>query len=83
MTFSPKPDKVDLVSLKEDLDSFYRRLRLRHYFYKDIDSDIESDTDETSSFRFKKKSNWQPKTRDPALESFIKAVDKRCQFVPL
>ncbi|KAI8514535.1 hypothetical protein Bbelb_071260 [Branchiostoma belcheri] len=54
--------------LIQDLHTFFRRLRLREFF---------ADHKRTELTRFKEKSTWNPPTdRDPALETFIMAVEK-------
>ena len=67
LSFCPKPSKIDRFQLKEDIQQFFRRLRLKELFHES-----EGDNDEIP--RFRKKSNWTPPcNRDPALETYIKA----------
>jgi hypothetical protein len=74
--FCPKPDKVNKTDLLEDMDSFYRRLRLCNHFYDDSYADDSvNESEAVPAHTFKKKSTWQPKTRDPTVECFIKAVN--------
>ena len=73
LTFCPTPSRVDNFQVKQDFDEFYRRLRLKEYFY---DSDA-IDMNSTSVNPFRKKSGWEPPhNRDVALETYIKAVGK-------
>ncbi|XP_072050367.1 uncharacterized protein [Amphiura filiformis] len=69
------------MQLLEDMDSFYRRLRLRNHFFDDSYASDTSDneSDPLPSHKFKKKSSWQPKSRDPTLECFIKAVNNEIE----
>ncbi len=74
--FCPKPNYVNNMELHEDMESFYRRLRLRNHFYKEVpvDESNVSVSGNTDPPLFKKPSSWQPKKRDPVLESFVNAV---------
>ncbi|KAJ8030592.1 Neutral cholesterol ester hydrolase 1 [Holothuria leucospilota] len=82
LKFCPVPLKLEKLSLQQDLDAFFRRLRLCEYFSGD-GADISYDPD-TFDQKFKDKSTWTPPTgRDPHLESFIHAVQKEIdEFVP-
>jgi hypothetical protein len=71
LNFCPKPTAVNTIAVKQDLQAFSRRLRLKDYFF-----DAESTDHEENIPRFRKKSKWQPpKSKDPALEAFIQALD--------
>jgi len=56
-----------------DINEFFRRIRLREYFYND-DDDVEEDFSEAPAFR--KKSTWQPnKYRELAIEAYAKSFE--------
>ena len=60
----------DTFQLEQDVKAFARQLRLREYFW-DEDASKEGHTINP----FQKKLSWvPPPNRDPALETFIKAV---------
>ncbi|XP_078583735.1 uncharacterized protein LOC144866254 [Branchiostoma floridae x Branchiostoma japonicum] len=68
LNFSPSPTDLNRQQLIEDLHAFFRRLRLRELF---------ADQDKMETQKFKVKSKWTPPThRDPALDTFIMAVEK-------
>ena len=65
---------MNKFQLKKDIEAFGRRLRLREFFYNSDSSDDEDYDPEQQSF--KEKSTWNPpKNRDPALETYLKAVE--------
>ena len=71
LSFCPKPFNIDQFQLKEDVKHFFRRLRLREFFY---------DPDDTTINPFKRKSKWTPPIkREPALETYIKSVEREIQ----
>ena len=66
---------MNRFQLKKDLEAFGCRLRLREFFYN-ADSSDDEDYDPEQQ-RFKENSTWNPpKNRDPALETYLKAVEK-------
>ena len=68
LSFCPTPRHFDRNQLVDDIESFFRRLRLKEFFI-----DLEEDQDEVSPFR--PPSTWMPpKERDAALEIYIKKV---------
>ena len=75
LNFAPQPPRVNRFQLKKDLEAFGCRLRLREFFYNSDSSDDEDYDPEQQ--RFKENSTWNPpKNRDPALETYLKAVEK-------
>ena len=59
-----------MFQLEVDLQQFFRRLRLKEFLAEKAGNDTEYNP-------FKNKSNWTPPpNRDPALEAYIKAVEK-------
>jgi hypothetical protein len=86
LNFCPRPKSFNALLLKEDLDQFSRRLRLRDFFNKlqaeDEDDDSLSSSVTTNNppdpdtYRFRNKSKWNPPIgRTPALEVFITACE--------
>ena len=72
LSFCPTPPKIDTFRVKEDLNTFFRRLRLKEFFHD------EDNTEEREPINpFKKKSNWNPpKNRESALETYIQAKQR-------
>ena len=70
LKFAPKPPRINIFQLKQDLEDFDRRLRLRKFFYD------PQDEEETPQRRqFKEKSTWTPhRNREAPLETYIRAV---------
>ena len=56
LKFSPTPTDIDKAKLKEDLEAFKRRMRLRWYF-RDNEDSFSEDNNEN---KFRIKSSWQP-----------------------
>lgn len=74
LKFAPIPPRVNRFELKKDLEAFARRLRLKEFFYN---SDEEEDEFNPNQHRFKEKSTWNPpRNRDPALETYLSAVER-------
>ena len=55
LSFCPKPSNIDQFQLKDDVKQFFRRLRLREFFY-----DPEDTTTTYETNPFKRKSKWTP-----------------------
>ena len=78
LSFCPTPPKVNTFQLQFDLTLFYRRLRLREYFFNE-----DSTTDEPTQynpFQLRNKQWNPPKNREHALEAYIQAVDERSKI---
>ena len=83
LTFCPTPGEPDFGQIWSDLESFFRRLRLKYHFNNEDslpeDYFIEPST-ELNEFdtlieqKFRCKSTWKPPQGDHALEAFIQAV---------
>ena len=58
LKFASKPPRVNRFQLKQDLDDFGRRIRLREFFFHPEASDDGGDYREER--RFKEKSKWTP-----------------------
>ncbi len=75
LKFVPKPPRINRFQLKQDLESFGRRIRLREFFYDPGSSEAENDY--RDSRRFVEKSKWSPpKNRIPEIETYLKAVER-------
>ena len=72
LSFCPTPPRLNAFQLQYDLNIFYRRLRLREYFLDDNSSERHTDH---NPFRLRNKRWMPPKNRQPALETYIQAVD--------
>ena len=78
LSFCPTPPRVNTFQLQFDLNMFYRRLRLREYFFNE-----NATTEHTghNPFHLTNK-RWTPaKNREPALETFIQAVNEDSKHV--
>ena len=72
LSFCPTPPHMNTFQLQYDLTMFYRRLRLREYFY-DEESLVNDRDTQHNPFRLRNK-RWMPaKNREPALEAYIQA----------
>ena len=77
LSFCPTPPKPDAFKMEMDLEDFYRRLRLKEFFYRSDSEDAERPP--LDPFKPKKK-RWTPHVnREPALETYIQAVNEGAQ----
>ena len=67
LKFSPTPTDIDKAKLKEDLEAFKRRMRLRWHF-RDNEDSFSEDNNEN---KLRIKSSWQPPKDDPVLENYL------------
>ena len=69
LSFCPTPRRLDENQLLDDLESFFRRLRLREFF-------LDLEDEESSEINiFRPPSKWMPpKGRDVILETYVKGV---------
>ena len=67
--FSPVPTDIDMAKLRQDIDDFKLRNRLRRSFK-------HRTNDGTEINKFKVKSSWNPPKDDPLLESYLSLVEK-------
>ena len=77
LKFSPTPTDIDKAKLKEDLEAFKRRMRLRWHFRDNEDSFSEDNNDN----KFRIKSSWQPPKEDPVLENYLSLLEKEVMSV--
>ena len=76
LKFAPKPPRANRFQLKQDLEDFGRRIRLREFFYDPEASDDEDEGNHQEDRKFREKSTWTPpKNRDAAIETYLKAVE--------
>ena len=69
LTFCPVPRRVNENEILDDLESYFRRLRLKEFF---ADQDEAENTEQEL---FRPPSKWMPpKGRDATLESYVKGV---------
>ena len=69
LSFCPTPRRLDADRTLDDLEGFFRRLRLKEFF---ADSDVEDSNEERL---FRPTSTWMPpKGKDGALETYVKTV---------
>ena len=75
LKFAPQPPKVNRFELKQDLEAFGRRMRLREFFFDPEASEDEEYNPEER--RFKEKSTWKPpKNRDTLLEAYLNPTSR-------
>ena len=68
LSFCPSPRHIRKEEILDDLEKYFRRLRLKEFF---LEEEEEEDSDANSLFR--PPSTWMPpKRRDAALETYIK-----------
>ena len=69
LSFCPKPLRIALFQLEEDIKQFSRRLRLREIFYN------PNEINPNKMNSFKTKSKWTPpNNRNQSLETYITSV---------
>ena len=69
LKFSPVPADIDEAKLRQDMEEFKRRTRLRWYFKDKETNDIKNYN------KFKPKSSWNPPKDDPLLESYLSLLE--------
>ena len=73
--YAPTPEAPDMSNLREDLNSFVRRLRIAHFFRNDS-------RPPTAKHPFKPKSTWiPPRASNSKLEEYITAITEDCPQV--
>ena len=77
LKFSPTPREFDKSQLKQDLESFGRRLRLRWFFR----GNNENEQPETFSNVFRVPSSFTPKTKDAAIEVYLTRLEEELMSV--
>ena len=80
LKFSPTPTDIDKAKLKEDLEAYNRRMRLRWHFRNNTDSDSQDATNNKSN-TLRIKSTWQPPKDDPVLENYLSLLEKEVMSV--
>ena len=71
LNFVPAPKHLDKISTLQDLDEFYRRIKL-HAFFNDPNKAFINGSEEDHFHNYKQKnSSWVPPTSDEAIENFI------------
>ena len=70
LKFSPLPTDIDVAKVRQDIQDFKHRIKLR-WFFKDRTNDT------TDINKLKVKSSWNPPKGDPLLESYLSLVEKR------
>ena len=78
LNFSPTPSDLDRSKLKEDIESFKRRMRLK-WFFREND---RCEDNEVITNKFKCKSSWSPSVRDTVLESYLSALERELLAIP-
>ena len=68
--FCPTPTKLDKNSMNKELDSFFRRIKLREHF----GNDTEKQTAITEEDTFKPRGAWEPNHTRHTVDTFCDAV---------
>ena len=68
LKFVPTPKSIDRAAIKNELEVFGRKLRLAWHFRNDENSLVWN--------RFRKKSNFNPKDKDAAIEIYISRLEQ-------
>ncbi len=87
LKFAPTPGEPNLQEIKQDLKAFFRKLKLRDFFYEEdessdplqptLDNFFSQNNDPNIDLsKFKNPSTWEPDPQnvDPAIETFSRAV---------
>ncbi len=97
LKFCPTPGEPNMQEIRNDLKSFFRKLKLRDYFYEEeneepndptqptLDSYLSPPITDVDLTSFKLPSTWEPDPQlvDPAIETFSRAVmDEIRDFTP-
>ena len=73
LSFCPTPHRINKEEILDDLESYFRRLRLKEYFLEEENEEEQND----AQILLRPPSTWMPpKGRDPALETYIKRTRK-------
>ena len=78
LTFSPALSDLDKAKLKDDIEKFKRRMRLKWFFRDEPDSKDLSTTN-----KFKCKSSWSPSVTDTLLDSYLSVLEKESSAIPV
>ena len=71
LSFCPTPTQLDENQLLDDLESFFRRLRLKEFF---LDPEEEYEEEEERNI-FRTPSKWMlPKRRDAVMETYVNGI---------
>ena len=70
LMLSPVPVEIDGAKMRQGMEEFKQRMRLRWYF-KDKKNEINDYN------KFKPKSSWNPPKDDPLLESYLSLLEKK------
>ena len=76
LQFSSTPTDIDQAKLKENLEAYKRRMRLRWHFRNNEDNFTPHDKD-----KFRAKSTWLPPKEDPVLENYLSLLEKEVMSV--
>ena len=76
LSFCPTPPKPDAFKMEMDLEDFYRRLRLKDFYHSDSE---DAERPPLDPFKPKKKRGTPHVNREPALETYIQAVNEGAQ----
>ena len=69
MKFVPTPSNVDISKIRQELEIFGHNLRLKWHF-RDSNNTFDKNI-------FKKKSKFNPKGKDPAIELYLNSLEER------
>ena len=69
LKFCPTPRELDKAKIKQDLENFGRRLRLKWHF--------RHEEEEFSTNPFKHKSTYHPKNEDAAIEVYLSTIEEQ------
>ena len=69
LKFVPTPSNVDISKIRQELEIFGRNLRLKWHF-RDSNNTFDKNI-------FKKKSKFNPKGKDPAIELYLNSLEER------
>ena len=68
LTFSPTPRDINISEIKQDLETFGRKLRLKWHF--------REEEEEFTNNPFKKRSNFNPRNKDASIEIYLSRIEE-------
>ena len=77
LSYCPRPNKFNKKTLNDDLNKFYRSIKLKSTFEKKNQTTEEKQNDNNpQNFRYKRNTSWSPPYVHPNVITFIDAVNK-------
>ena len=78
LTFSSTPSDLDNAKLKDDIEKFKKRMRLKWFSRDEPDS-----KDLSTTYKFTCKSSWSPSVTDTLLDSYLSVLEQELLAIPV